>query len=103
MSGIFKHLMQGFKGFEEQFENSKKELAAIVVTGESGGGMVKIELNGRMEVLKIEAEDDLLNEDKAVFFDLLRAAFNNATAKMEKLRQEKLTSMLPAGLSQLKL
>ena len=103
MSGLFGNLMQGFKGIEEQLEKSKQELAAIVVTGESGAGMVKVEINGKMEVLKVDVEDSLLTEDKSIMLDLLRAAFNSATGKMEKLRQEKLTSMLPAGLSGLKI
>lgn len=95
--------MQGFKGIEEQLEKSKQELAGMTVTGESGGGMVKVEINGKMEVLKIDVDDSLYEEDKTIVLDLIRAAFNGASSKMEKERQQKLTSMLPAGLSGLKL
>jgi DNA-binding YbaB/EbfC family protein len=61
----------------------QEKLGDIRSEGSSGGGMVTVELNGRMEALAIRIGDEAM-EDKEMLQDLVIAAFNNA---MEKVRE----------------
>ena len=79
-------------------QKSQEELARLEVTGEAGGGMVKILMTGKHEVRRIDVDDTLIGDDKEMLEDLLAAAFNDAIRKVEQTVQEKFAGMT-AGLS----
>ncbi len=63
----------------------KKKLEARIVQGESGGGLVKVTMNGLHKLLRVELDDSLINpDDKTILADLLVAAVNIATDKLKK-------------------
>ena len=67
----------------------QEKIAAIEVEGVSGGGMVKLVMNGKGYVAGVAIERGLLNaEEGEVLEDLLAAAFNDAKAKLETASQE---------------
>lgn len=71
------------------------------VTGESGAGMVKVTMNGSHEVRRVEIDDSVF-EDKEIAEDLIAAAFNDATRRVEVQSKEKLSQVtggmqLPPG------
>ena len=71
------------------------------VTGESGAGMVKVTMNGSHEVRRVEIDDSVF-EDKEIAEDLIAAAFNDATRRVEVQSKEKLSAVtggmqLPPG------
>jgi DNA-binding YbaB/EbfC family protein len=76
-------ILKNAQKLQEQMGFFQEKLAAIVVTGSSGGGMVEIDLNGKMEVqaVRIAAE---AAEDLPMLQDLIQAAF---TAALEKVRE----------------
>ena len=84
-------------------EKVQKELAAAEVVGESGAGMVKVTMNGQHDVKRVEIDPDLLNDDKEMIEDLLAAAVNDANRRVEKMSQERMSSVtagmgLPPGM-----
>ena len=83
---------------QQKLEDAKAELADLEVTGESGGGMVKITMTCKHEVRGLDIDDTLLGDDKDMLEDLIIAAFNDAVRRVEKTVQEKFSGMT-AGLN----
>ena len=70
---------------QEQMGAFQEKLGNIQITGSSGGGMVEVELNGRMEAQEVRISPELMEGgDREMLQDLLAAAFNNA---LEKVRE----------------
>jgi hypothetical protein len=88
---------------QQMQENMQKEQAKLEVTGESGAGMVKVVLNGRHEAKKVTIEPKLLSEDLEMLEDLIAAAINDASRKVEESTKEKYADLmsglkLPRGM-----
>jgi nucleoid-associated protein EbfC len=88
---------------QQMQENMQKEQAKLEVTGESGAGMVKVVLNGRHEAKKVTIEPKLLSEDLEMLEDLIAAAINDASRKVEESTKEKYADLmsglkLPPGM-----
>ena len=102
MKGALGNIMQQAQKMQEDMQNVKKELAAIEVTGESGGGMVSILMTGTREVRKVSIDDALVGDDKEMLEDLVAAAINDAVHKVSKIKKEKMAEVtsgmpLPPG------
>lgn len=91
------NLMKEAQKMQEKMQDAQKELALLVVTGESGGGLVKVEMNGRHDVLSTKMNSNLLDEDIEMIQDLVTAAVNDAVQKIEKESKGKI-SELTAGM-----
>ncbi len=102
MTGLGR-LMQQAQEMQANMREAQKELAAIEVSGEAGGGMVKLHMNCKHEVRRVEIEDALLQDEKNMLEDLIAAAYNDAARKIERTVQEKMGGLasglsLPAGM-----
>lgn len=86
-------LMKNAKKMQDMIEKNQEELARAEVTSESGAGLVRITMNGRNEVKKIDLSDDLMKESKEVIEDLIAAAVNSATQKVAELSRSKMSDM----------
>jgi DNA-binding YbaB/EbfC family protein len=91
-------LMKQAQAMQENMQKMQQDIANIEVQGESGAGMVKVTMNGRHDVSKVDVDASLLSEDKTLLEDLLAAAVNDAVHKIEKANKEKMSS-LTAGLN----
>jgi len=96
-------LMKQAEQMQENMQKAQDDLASTLVTGESGGGMVKVTMTCKHDVHRLEIEDNLLKDDKEMLEDLIAAAFNDAIRKVEQTVQEKLSGLtggfsLPAGM-----
>jgi DNA-binding YbaB/EbfC family protein len=57
----------------------KQRLAAVRVTGTSGGGMVRVEATGEQSIISVSIEPSILeSNDREVLEDLIVAATNQA-------------------------
>ena len=74
-------------------EKIQDELNQSCVTGEAGGGMVKITVNGKFEVEEVLIEDSLFGGKKTMLEDLIAAAFNDASRKVSEMNKEKMVSL----------
>lgn len=96
-------LMKQAEQMQENMQKAQDDLASTLVTGESGGGMVKVTMTCKHDVRRLEIEDNLLKDEKEMLEDLIAAAFNDAIRKVEQATQEKLSGLtgdfsLPAGM-----
>ena len=103
MKGGIGQLMKQAQKMQADMKKAQEELQHITVTGESGGGMVKITMNGRHEVRALEIDDSLVGDDKDMLEDLIIAAFNDTQRKIEQTIQEKFAGLagglnLPPGM-----
>jgi len=92
-------MLQKAQQVQQEVERMKAEAANVIVYGETGGGMVRVKMNGNNQVLAVNISKELLEEkDTEMIGDLLTAAFNNALKEsQEKMRGElsKISGMLP--------
>ncbi len=98
MKGGIGDLLKKAQKMQEEMKQSQERLAQEEVVGESGGGMVKITMNGRHELKRVEIAPSLLGDDKEMLEDLIVAAANAASARIgEKMKEsmESLTAGLP--------
>ena len=103
MKGGIGQLMKQAQEMQANMKKVQEEMSALTVTGESGGGMVRITMSCNHQVKAVEIDDTLIDDDKEMLEDLIVAAFNDARNKVEKTVQEKFSGMaaglsLPAGL-----
>lgn len=90
-------LMKQAKQMQEQMQRAQREAANIVLVGESGAGLVKVHMNGRHDVQKVELDEGLMSEDKDVIEDLIAAAINDVVKKIEDKNRDNMSGMA-AGL-----
>ncbi len=81
-----------------KMQQAQEELAHLEVVGESGGGMVKVSMNGKHEVRGVRIDPKLLSEDKDMLEDLVAAAINDAVHRVERASKDKMSSVT-AGLN----
>jgi nucleoid-associated protein EbfC len=97
MKGIGQ-LMRQAQEMQANVQKVQEELASIEVEGQSGGGMVKVRMTCKYSVRAVDIEPNLVGEDKEMLEDLVAAAVNDATRKVEVTVQEKMAA-LTGGLS----
>ncbi len=78
---------------QEQAKQLENDLAERTFTVKTGGGMVKLEMNGKGEVVDLEIDDSLL-EDKSSLQILLIAAINDAVKMVEDNKKHSAMGML---------
>ena len=97
-------LMKQAQKMQEQFKQAQEDLTNLVVEGQSGAGLVVIQLNGRYDVISVSIDDSALTEGKEFVEDLIGAAFNDAVRKLEDEKKQTMSSMtdgfkLPEGFT----
>ncbi len=77
-----------------QLEKLGEELRKRHTTGISGGGMVEVEINGALEVLRCKLDPQLIAQgDRELLEDLFVAAANQAITKAKQLHAEALKDL----------
>ena len=91
-------LMKQAQDFQQKMGQVQEELAKKAVSSEVGGGMVKVTVNGRQELLSIQIEKEVINPaDVEMLQDLIIAAVNDAMAKAREMIQSEM-GRLTGGL-----
>jgi DNA-binding YbaB/EbfC family protein len=103
MRGNFNNPMKLAEAMQANLQKAQAEIATLEVVGEAGGGMVKITMNGRHEVKRVQIEPAVSGEDREMLEDLIAAAANDAVHKVEARVQEKMAGVtaglrLPPGM-----
>jgi len=98
MKGAMGNLMKQAQKMQEDMQKAQQEVANMEVEGQAGGGMVKVVMNGRHEIRRVELDDSLMQDDKEMIEDLLAAAVNDAVRRVEQQTQEKMAG-ITAGLN----
>ena len=93
-------LMKQAQAMQDNLKKAQDELALIEVTGESGGGLVKVQITCKHDVKRVMIDPSLLADDKDMLEDLVAAAFNDAVRRIEATSNEKM-GKLSAGMPQI--
>ena len=81
-------IMKQAQAMQKRMEEMQEKLAQEEDEGVSGGGMVKVTLNGKFEMKKLELDGSLLNiDEKDILEDLIIAAYNDAKNKVDDKMQ----------------
>lgn len=102
MKGGLGGLMKQAQKMQEDMQKAQAELATMEVEGEAGAGMVKVTMNGRHEIRRVNIDDGVM-DDKEMLEDLIAAAVNDAVRKIEQQSSDKMSGVtagmnLPAGM-----
>lgn len=102
MKGNLAGLMQQAQKMQQDMQRAQEELAKMEVTGQSGGGMVEVVMNGKHAVRRVRI-DPSLGDDVEMLEDLVTAAVNDAVNRVAETAQEKMAGMtqglqLPPGM-----
>lgn len=94
-------LMKKAQEMQKKMQEIQKQIADMEVTGQSGGGLVKIALSGQHYAKRVTLDPGLLKEEKSIIEDLIAAAINDAADKIEKGTRDKMSGLtgikLPEG------
>jgi nucleoid-associated protein EbfC len=94
----FNNLMKQAAAMQANMQKAQAEIVNIEVEGVAGGGMVKVTMNGRHEVKRVQLEPSVVvSEDREMLEDLIVAATNDAVHKVEARVQEKMSGVM-AGM-----
>lgn len=95
-------IMKRAQDMQKKLQDIQKQVAEMEITGQSGGGMVKIVMTGQHYAKKVTLDSNLMKEEKSIIEDLIAAAINDATDKIEKSLRDKMGGLagikLPEGL-----
>jgi len=89
---------------QQKMQKMQEELAALEIEGQSGGGLVKVILNGKGEMRSVRIDPNLMKPGEAeIVEDLVLAAHQDARAKVEASMQERMQEVtgglpLPPGM-----
>lgn len=98
MKGGLGNLLKQAQKMQEDMKQAQERLAQEEVVGEAGGGMVKVTMNGRYQVSRVEIDPGLMGDDKEMLEDLVAAAVNDTVRRVGEMVQEnmaEITSGLP--------
>lgn len=98
MKGGIGNLMKQAQKMQADLQRAQEEIARAEVTGESGGGLVKVVMNGRHEVRRVQIDPSLVGDDREMLEDLVAAACNDAAHRVEQMTQDRMSG-LTAGMS----
>ena len=87
----FNKILDKAKEIEEKIKDSQEKIKQIKVEGSSGGGLVKVILNGNSEIEKIDISEKIFSEDKTMLEDLIIAAHNEAKKNLKTKTTEEIT------------
>ena len=76
MKGGIGNLMKQAQQLQANMQKAQAEIAAMEVTGESGGGMVKVTINGKHEAKRVQIDPSVPLDDREMVEDLVAAAIN---------------------------
>ncbi|MEM1413038.1 MAG: YbaB/EbfC family nucleoid-associated protein [Pseudomonadota bacterium] len=101
VKGNIANLLQQAQKMQQDMQKAQESLAQLEVTGQAGGGMVEVRMNGKHAVLGVKI-DPAVADDVEMLEDLVTAAANDAVNRVQAATQEQMAGMtqglnLPPG------
>jgi len=91
-------LLQQAQALQEKLKQLQEEAASKTVEAQSGGGMVRVTVDGAMQVRRIEIDPALLaSNDKAMLEDLITVAVNEGLRQAQNLVATEMGKLAPMG------
>ena len=89
---------------QKKMADAQKKVEELEAEGTSGGGLIKVRINGKNIITSINIDDSLIsNDEKEILEDLIMAALNDARENIQKKIAEEMSSLtgglkLPPGM-----
>tara|TARA_B100001057_G_C22263145_1_gene723977 strand:+ start:82 stop:387 length:306 start_codon:yes stop_codon:yes gene_type:complete len=89
---------------QKKMADAQKKVEELEAEGTSGGGLVKVKINGKNITTSINIDESLISkEDKEILEDLIMAALNDARENVQKKIADEMSSLtggmkLPPGM-----
>tara|TARA_B110001454_G_C12671153_1_gene413822 strand:- start:400 stop:720 length:321 start_codon:yes stop_codon:yes gene_type:complete len=98
----FSKILEQAKNLQSKMKESQDKIKEIKVEGISGGGSVKVMLNGNGEMIKLFISPEIISESKEIIEDLIIAAHSEAKQKIKLKTSDELSKItggatLPPG------
>ena len=98
----FSKMLEQAKDVQKKMKETQESIKKIEVEGVSGGGSVKVYLNGDGELIKLYISPEIMRENKEILEDLIIAAHGDAKQKIKMKASEELSKIaggipLPSG------
>ncbi|HEY6920866.1 MAG TPA: YbaB/EbfC family nucleoid-associated protein [Methyloceanibacter sp.] len=100
----FTQMMKQAQELQGRMAEMQAEMERTIVEGRSGGGMVRVSLNGKGDMTGVKIDPSLLKPGEGeILEDLVVAAHADAKSKVEEAMKEKMKALtgglpLPPGL-----
>ncbi len=87
-------MMKQAQQMQQKMMDMQEELANQEYEGVAGGGMLKVAVSGKGEMLRVNIDDSLMQVDeKDILEDLMVAAFNDAKKKADNAAQDQMGAL----------
>ncbi|SVA73254.1 uncharacterized protein METZ01_LOCUS126108 [marine metagenome] len=100
----FNNMLKQAQELQNKMADAQKKVEQLEAEGSSGGGLIKIIVDGKNLVKSVHIDNSLINNDeKEILEDLIVAAFNDAKEKIQKKISDEMSSItggikLPPGV-----
>jgi len=101
--GNMSQMLKQAQDMQKKIQNVQEELEDLHIEAESGGGMVKVKVNGKQELLELSISDEALEEDKELLEDLVISAVNQALTKSQDETQGRMNAITGNALGGMKI
>ena len=91
--GNMAKMLKQAQEMQNRIEGVQAELTDTIIDADSGGGMVRIKVNGNLELIELDIEPTALEEDKEIIEDLIISAVNKGISKAQSESKEKMNSV----------
>jgi len=97
-------MMKQVQEMQAKMQKMQADLGTLEISGQSGGGMVTVTLNGKGDMRRVKIDPSLMKPEEAeIVEDLIIAATQDAKSKVDAAAQAKMKDMtgglpLPPGL-----
>ena len=83
-------MMKNLQQMQEKMQQLQEKMKIISAIGTAGGDLVKVTVNGQMEILQVDLSPECVDpRDIAMLADLIRLAANDAMLMVkEKMKEE---------------
>ncbi len=89
-----KFMMQQAQKLQSKLAKAQEELAKLTVEGSSGGGAVKVTMNGQQQILSVKISPEVVNpEDVEMLEDLILTAVREATTNSQAAAAQHLSGL----------
>ncbi len=99
MSNILKQAQD----VQKRIQNVQDQLDELIVETDAGGGMVKVSMNGKIELLELTLDPSVLSEEKELVEDLIISAVNKAITKAQEESQSRINAVTGNMLGNMKI
>jgi len=91
--GNMAQLLKQARDVQKKIEEVQNDLDELTISADSGGGMVKVVVNGKQQLLELTIDPEAIKEDKELLEDLIISAVNNALSKSLEESQSRMNAV----------